>query len=343
MKHLMSLLVIGLSFGATAQTFKIQEDTGLADLDICQMNHQRIFNKFTSAADNQAVRLISGINIEAGRATAEFKIKAYKNILADILLKRIVYDELSKQLKAQKFSTYFSKRENYNKEILSTEKMSSKLEIQIPSLLKSISIKTQLNLDDSELNNLSNYLVNKAIKQMALKQTRTLGQNVITSVVAIQGGKLILKSFTMSLGTKILTSAGTAILLDLLTMPLKGGRLPPETLWTDLLQEYPSLIVMPEMMKHGGISDHPWMSHCNAIQRRTKTMEKMLTKALNIDESEFASRVTSIYNLSDELPMSEKKPIFEYKTNLIPRDNTYVRPQVYRPEFQGPLWAHKLK
>lgn len=342
MKHFITTLALTISFAASAQTFKIQQDTGRADFDICQTNHQRILNKFITVSESQASRLINGIFHETDRGAPAFKIDAYKRVLADVLLKRIVYSELSKQLNAQKFSTYFSKKENYNKEIMSTEKIQVNIESQIPGLLKNISVKQQLNLDDSELQGLSNYLLNKVIKEEAIKHAKTLGKKIITSIIVVQGGKLVLKSFTLSLGTKILTSAGTAILLDILTMPLKGGRLPPETLWTDLLNEYPSLIIMPEMMKHGGIHDHPWMSHCNAIQRRTKTMEKLLSEALNIDENEFISRVTSIYEMDDELGKVEKKPLFDYRPEPMPRDNTYVKPVVIHPRLKGPIWVHKL-
>lgn len=342
MKYFITTLALTVSLTASAQTFKIQQDTGRADLDICQVNHQRIINKFIAASESQASRLISGIFYETDRGAPAFKINAYKNVLADVLLKRIVYSELSKQLNAQKFSTYFSKKENYNKEIMSTEKIQVNIESQIPGLLKNISAKQHLNLDDSELQGLSNYLLNKAIKEEAIKHAKTLGKKIITSIIVVQGGKLVLKSFTLSLGTKILTSAGTAILLDILTMPLKGGRLPPETMWTDLLNEYPSLIIMPEMMKHGGISDHPWMSHCNAIQRRTKTMERLLSEALSIDENEFISRVTAVYEMEDELTKVEEKPLFNYQPEPMPRDNTYVRPAVIHPQLKGPLWVHKL-
>lgn len=342
MKVLVSLLALGLSFSSFAQTFKIQESTRLPDLDICQTNHQRIINKFSVAADSQIARLLSGIKIETDSRIPNFKLDAYKSTLAGLLLKKIVYGELTKQLNAQKLSVFFSKKENYNKTILSTENIGSGLEAQIPGLLSSISKKNNLGFDDVELKEISSYLLKKSIKGVALSQARTLGSNIITGIVTIQGGKLILKSFTMSLGTKILTSAGTAIVLDLLTMPLKGSRLPPETMWTDLLNEYPSLIIMPDMMRQGGIHDHAWMTHCNAIQRRTKSMEKYLKEALQIDEAGFKSKVTSIYEMDNELPKVKKTLTFDYEPKPMPQDNTYVKPTVRIHEFKGPFWLYKL-
>ena len=86
---------------------------------------------------------------------------------------------------------------------------------------------------------------------------------------------------------EVLVSVGKGFAIELLMMPLKGNRLPPSTLWFDLLNDYPAMILNPEIMPYAGIQDNPWQTHCSSINRNAARMEKSIDKYLKTTNEEF--------------------------------------------------------
>ena len=115
-------------------------------------------------------------------------------------------------------------------------------------------------------------------------------------------------------------------------------------MWKDLLEDYPELIMVQEWMKKGNISDHPWYAHCHAIQRRTKHMNKALTKVLKAEDKEFLTQVTRIDQMRDLFKKPKEDPKDSWREQ--PRavvDNTYVHRPMRVPEQLPPFWAMKKK
>jgi hypothetical protein len=174
---------------------------------------------------------------------------------------------------------------------------------------------------------------------------KAVGSGLLAKIV-IQGvSGAAVKSAVISMGSEIFVSAGTATILGILTFPLHAYRLPPETIWTDILEEHPELILNPEWMRYAGSSDDPWWTHAYSILRRTERMEEALEKFLNKEENEFKSRVIAIYKIKDlpKEPKVSKGEEFqpEYFTKQ-PIDNTRVyRPIVFIDALPG--WAQKRR
>lgn len=335
MKHL--LLALLISAPAFSQTFKVSENSGRTDLNLCQENHNIILNKMLRQTDSQIVRLTRGIDEETQVHQPEYRLNAYHGLLHDLIIKRIIFNEIKKQLNARKLKDFFEARENYNKPYLIPADIKVDLDKEFSSVLKGI-IGPKLDLTPEFQQKLRKKLESEAKKSFMNARYREVGASIFTQLTAnvISNG---LKSITLSLGSKIFINAAKGSIITLLTFPLHGYRLPPETLWTDLLEKHPELIFVPEWMKHGGISDHPWFSHCNAIQRRTKQMERPLATILKLEESTFINSVISIDNMQD--PKTIKTP---ESNGLYPKpvvDNTYVKPPVLIDQQLPPAWAIK--
>src|SRR6478609_3078464 len=95
------LFTILFSVQAFGQTFKLT-DSQRVNFEVCQVNHNLILDKFIDQMNSQGTRMIKGISIEKKIQTPEFKLKLYKSVLKDVVLKRIIYSEIKKQLNSQK-------------------------------------------------------------------------------------------------------------------------------------------------------------------------------------------------------------------------------------------------
>lgn len=344
MKMTLTIILTTLSLSALAKTpFKLT-DSSRVNFDVCQINHNIILNKFIKQADSQVARMIRGIQFETERYTPDFKVEFYKKVLTDVVLKKIVFEELKKQLNQQSLKEFYNKRDNWNKPFLNDQKIALDLSAKIPAALKHIKDMNRINVTQSKLNELKNGIIKDAALSLLSKRYRQIGAGVFSRIVTGQAGKVatsqVLKTATMSLGSKLFISAAKGLMIDLITMPLHAYRLPPETLWTDLLDEYPELIIVPEWMKRGNIDDHPWSTHCHAIQRRTDRMDELFARAVRIDEQEFIRRLSYINEMAVEKPSTAKDP-FEGMHRPAVIDNTYVKkPDLFRGSIP-PYWSKK--
>jgi hypothetical protein len=345
MKAAYLLLSLVLSLSSWAQTFKIQNNTSIADLDICQENHHRILKKFSNQADSLIERMLKGLEIEERAYTPEFKLDLYRELLSEILIRRIILSELSKQLDAQKISAFYSVRANLKKPILSPESILINLESQYELTLKQVIAIKNLKISEKYLKSLKAGLLRNALTILISKKYRKIGAGIFAQIVTKQGSKVItsglLKSAAISFGSKFFISGATGLVISLVTFPLHAYRLPGETEWTDLLVKNPEMVMVPEWMAKGGITDHPWMTHCNAIQRRTSYVEKALSKSISLDESEFLSKVAAI-NLLEEPKIEQKLPLYFYQPEVASADNTNVKRPIISDKDLAPHWAHKV-
>lgn len=341
MKRTLATILATLTLSASAQTSFKMTDASRVEFDVCQENHNIILDKFIKQTESQAARLMKGIQIEAKLYTPEFKINSYKNVLTDVIIKRIIYVELKKQLNRESMKGFFSKKGNYNKPFLNDQAIVVDLNQQIPAALKQIKITHNVKVAQDKLDDIKNGIIQDAALGLISKRYRQIGAGVFARIVGGSAGRVatsqVLKSATMSLGSKLFISASKGIVIDLVTLPLHGYRLPPETLWTDLLDEYPELIIVPEWMHKAKINDHAWGAHCSAIQRRTKLMDERFARALKIEEKEYIKRLSYINEMPDEKPELEKEIPSYYRPVAV--DNTYVKKPVIIRGSLPPYWA----
>ena len=340
MKNFFIFLSLTLSINSFAQTFKIQSSTNRANYDVCQVNHNIILDKFKNQADSQIARLINGIFQEDIQGVPDFKIEAYKEILNDTIVKRIFLVELKKQLNSKQLSIPGNPEAYSLIKLLKPESIKVNLDSEYEKTLNEIANYKNLKVGKDFLKNLRNSILKETAKKLISAQFRKVAAGLFARMVIGETGRIatgeIIKTATLHFGSEIFVSVGTGLLLNLVTFPLHAYRLPPETEWTDLLEEHPELIIVPEWMNKAGIHDHPWMAHCNAIQRRTKHMEKALKEALLQDEAQFTGAVREVYELSNH--PEEDIYYIDPRFDSTPADNTrVVRPVVYQKN-PGPIW-----
>ena len=345
MKLLILILSLTLSLSSLAQTFKLQDNTNRAQLDVCQENHNRILKKFANQADSQIARLLMGLTIENNAYTPKFKMESYKMLLSELIIRRIIISELTKQLNAQALSDFYKIKGNSDKPFLNPESINIDLESQHALTMDQVIAIKNLRIAKDYVKGLKTSLAKNAVTILASKKFRKIGAAIFARIIAKQTGKIvtptILKSVMVSFGSKLFVSGATGLVISLVTFPLHAYRLTPENEWTDLLAKYPELIMVPEWMKNGGITDAPWMAHCNAIQRRTSYVEKALKKSIDLDESDFLSSVATI-SMMEEPKVEQTKPGYYYQPQVAPADNTYVKKPVMLEQNFAPRWAYKL-
>jgi hypothetical protein len=331
-----------LAFPTFAQTFKLQSSANRVNYDVCQENHNRILNQFIKQVDSQIERMLNGISKERFSAP-DFKLQYYKQILSELVVKRIFLKELSKQLNSKKMSQPGKPEFISGNQFLNPDAIKIDLEAQYQKNLEEIVNAKNIKVGKDFLKDLRNDLIKDAVKSLVSSRFRKIGAGIFARVVLGETGKIatgqVIKTATLHFGSELFVSVGTGLILDLLTFPLHAYRLPPETEWTDILDEHPETIIVPEWMKKAGVKDPPWLAHCCAIQRRTRHVEDALKQALESDESDFIASVREVFELSDVEEKEDKQLYQNY--NYAPADNTYVyRPTVYR-RSPGPSWLGK--
>ncbi len=297
-------------------------------------NHFIILGKYRQQIDSEIKRLVTGLEYEAGRKESTIQIPYYQNLLVKLLVKRIFVQSLESQLKEVDLDNVVS---NYPKEkVFNTENIKIDLE-------KEMNIHLDQVLDEKNIGyyfykDLKKNLIKETIKNIAVKTYQSVGSGLLAKMVASGMSQAALKTTVLSLGSKVFVSAGTASLLGLLTFPLHAYRLPPETIWTDILEKNPELILNPEWMRYAGSSDNPWTTHDYAVQRRTSNMERALKKFLQMEEQSFQKSVTSISKMKEFKAVPEVK---NHHDDLRAKpDGTYVFKKHIIPDF-APFWAAK--
>lgn len=334
MKNLIALLILVFATSALAQIKFVNPDSlNLKTLKSTKENHLLILRTYRNQIDSEIKRLVNGIEYETNGRAPKFKLDQYHNFLAQLLIKRIFLTELEKQLLPVDLDKYV-RQPQPRKPLFNTDQISVNLEKELGSHLDTVvNVKV---LGHYFLNDLKKNLIKSTLTSLAIKTYQSVGTGLLTKIVANGVTSAALKSTVMSMGSKIFVSAGTASILSLLTLPLHGYRLPPETIWTDLLHDHPELIVNPDWMKHAKVYDDPWYSHAYAILRRTKHMERAFNTLMKKEESEFQSRVRFISG-SNEYKKTED---YRYNPYAPKVDNTYVKKPLILDE-PAPFWAIK--
>jgi len=339
MKTIIALLALSLSLSSFAQhRFKVNEgQLNLRSLKFAKTNHLIILGAYRSQIDSEIKRLATGIKIETSRKAPKFALSSYDRLMVDLIVKRIFVTELENQLRPVDLDRDYKVEKPKN--IFNTDAIKINLEKQIGVHLDQV-LGKEHNLGVHFLEEFKHHLIVDTLKHIAVHTYKSIGSGLLAKIVMNGVTGAALKSAVISMGSEVFVSAGTATILSILTFPLHAYRLPPENVWTDILEEHPELILNPEWMRYAGSSDDPWWSHAYAILRRTEEMEKSLNKFLKSEEKEFKSSVTRIYNIKDisKLDLEEKDDFFYNCRPVV--DNTRVcRPILIQDVV--PYWAVK--
>lgn len=297
-------------------------------------NHLIILTKYRSQIDSEIKRLVAGLEYESSRKESALQIPHYRKLLMSLIVKRIFVQSLESQLKAVDLDKVVRTSPRVN--VFNTDAIKIDLEKEMSIHLDQVL--DEKNIGHYFLKDLKTNLIKETVKTVAVKTYQSIGSGLLAKIVTNGISQAALKSTVLSLGSKIFVSAGTTSLLSLLTFPLHAYRLPPETIWTDILEENPELILNPEWMRYAGSSDDPWFTHDYAVQRRTKNMERSLKKFLQIEENSFQKSVMGISKIK-EFKLQQKEP--KYDDHLrAKQDGTYVHKNYIILDFP-PFWAAK--
>lgn len=342
MEKLIALLVLTLSFSSFAQNrFKVPAgQLNLRSLKLAKTNHLIILNSYRSQIDSEIKRLAKGIEYESSRKAPKLALKSYDRLMVDLIVKRIFVTELEKQLIPVDLDKDYKVEKP--KKIFNTDAIKIDLSKQVNIQLDQV-LGNDQNIGYYFLKDFKGRLIRETISTVAVQTYKAIGSGLLAKIVVSGVSSAALKSAVISLGSEVFVSAGTGTILTILTFPLHAYRLPPETVWTDILEEHQELILNPEWMRYAGSSDDPWWSHAYAILRRTEQMEKRLSTFLKKEENEFKSRVVAIYKIKDipkepKASKGEELRLEQYYKQ--PVDNT----RVYRPIIlidEVPFWAKK--
>lgn len=299
----------------------------------CENNHQKILNAYDKLLASEISRLADGYHIEQTRGANQTQLKNYKSLLSAIVIKKTLVDEMKKQLSNKHLEAYFSKS-NKRENIFNLNTMKVDLDKSFNKAIEEASLVSQ------KENSFTHYATHKFAHELVLKTGEHLvvagyksfatgvGVNIVSGVA--------LRSALIATGFDILKGAGFAAALFILTKPLMGGRLPPETIWLNILEEQPGLVINPEWMTDAGSPDDPWSTHCLTMQRETKRINGYIKEFLDAEEKIF---IDSIVNISKGAIVKKPKAITNnYGYYIAPSDNTSVKVVVPVAEFI-PNWA----
>lgn len=302
----------------------------------CKEDHNLILQTIKTNYLEQMTRLISkAIALEEAKKNSRVTDGIMKNALLDKMIHYVIINEMQKELAKKDLQEIV--REHLD---ISNKNKSKVFEMEY----------NNVDLDSyfTETFGLaSKYIMDKGLSQaylgrinndvMAEMKIGIVANNTFTmfaksvSIRVIKKGlskfyqtaiKDSLKNVKITLTRQAFTSLGRDILIELLTMPLKGNRPSGETSWLDLLRAQPGLILNPEVMFPNGIHDNEWITHCNTINRRAYSIERVLNKL----QSDLKVQLGNTLKDVDETIQAEKS----IKRYQIPKaavvDNTYVAP-----------------
>lgn len=340
MKTLITLLALSFSISGFAQN-RLKVPAGvnnIRSLKLAKENHLIILSSYRSQIDSEIKRLATGIEYESSRKISKIALSSYDRMMVDLIVKRIFVTELEKQLKPVDLDKEYNVEKP--KKIFNTDAIQIDLAKQVGIHLESVVGKDN-SITHHFISDFKSRLIKETISEVAVRTYKAIGTGLLAKIVTNGISGAAMKSAVLSLGSEVFVSASTGALLTIFTFPLHAYRLPPETVWTDILEDHPELILNPEWMKHAGSSDDPWWSHAYAILRRTSRMEEALDKFLKKEEKEFKSRATAIYKIQN---MPEKKETsktdWRFENPKPAVDGTYVH-RTYIIQDVVPFWAIK--
>lgn len=328
---LIFIMLLSSSFAVAQTKFKVSSNKNLIrDLSPYKVLHQQILRSYKSQIDSEISRLITGLEYEINSKSDKFVIKQYEQLLAKLLVKRILINELQNQLAPVNLNDFA-----YNKKglkVFQTEKLKINLEKEITIQLDEFAKKNTLGYHF--ISDLKTRIVRVTLLDLSFDTFKAIGSGLMAQIIAQGVSGAAFKTAMISLGSDIFVSVGVGTILNILTFPLHAYRAPPESIWNDILRKNPEMIINPEWMRYAGSNDDPWFTHAYSLLRNTDEMEKAMDKLLKNEEQSFIKTVIAVDKYKNFKPESTKKP-------LIVQDNTYVvKPRIID---LPPFWAMRLK
>jgi len=354
MKKILFSFCLLLTFqGANAQNyFKVPENKNLVEYKYCHANQNVIYDQFLKVLDSQISRLVYGIDFEESSQTPEYKLIAYKKSLLDLIVKKIFVEELRRQFNINQLNSIFGdgirpKQAMRNGKIFNLDDLKIDVHSSIQTALsKAIRDHKKHTIPHHIIEEFKKELIKELIQEFAKSAYKAVGSGLVAKVIAgtlvTELAKGLGRAALMSFGAAVIKGAVKGTILSILTAPLMGARKPPETIWREIYSKYPELILNPEWMREAGSPDHPWMTHCASLLRKTKSLEKALSQILTQQESEFIRGMTEINEMRDPEEVRQEE-LYRYHGRSTPRDNTYVKPAINpKPKtLNPPKWALK--
>jgi hypothetical protein len=343
-KVVLLILISIFSLSSFAQSvFTVSKNQNSKDMNQCQDNHNIILNSYKDSLNEQISKLITGINYEMGAQTSKITIQRYKDLLTNTVVKKVVLDAIYKKFNSKRMNDlYATKNIGTFSRIIDSENLTINIEENFDKVLKEVTeeYKMSSSIQHIVLEKIKGDIKKEVIKLLVKKTFTAIGNGFVaqilgTSVIEATGiSSMFTTSAVMSFSASVIKGVGVGIVITLVTKPLMGARNPPEYDWTQLLNKHPELIINPEWMSKAGIKDSPWFTHCHALIRRTKHVEKALNKLITNVENEFLTTVQNINRLEIEY-QQDLEPVLYNKMAV---DNTYVH--IQKPAFiDAPSWA----
>lgn len=323
--------------------FITNPDPNGTDMNMCKKNHTYILKKYANELDSQIAMLAKGVHFEVLSKTSEEKIKAYRTLLVGALTDRIILTEMNKQLAAVNFEAQYGKdasTANRVKKVFYAENVEVDLEFSLHQALEHAIEKTEHSetFKHYALHTLEHDLLIHSVGLLSVNTFKSIGKGVMAKIVtgsfSTAGINGIGYKAILSFGHHVIEGALVGAVVNILTEPLKGGRDSPEGIWTKMLAKNPEFIINPEWMNQLGSQDHPWETHCRTIHRQEELMEKYLKKFVQAKSADLSSKLMSIYQSWDALPVVEQ----DGGMYITPVDNTNAVINVPYQESL-PIWA----
>lgn len=327
MKILIAILACTLTMNASRADGFDPEMGRTPDYIGCLKEHRKILQTYDAQLESEVLRIMNGLAFEKNKKTNAYGIQSYEKIAGNVLVKKLFAQNLLKQINAAIRNPDFQK------------------DPRVISIARNILVTENIKLDKKiKLHHEAEEILHEYMRELIIETVIDLGKDAYASigsgmVAKAMAGSLLkgitartLTKATLSFGVEAVKGAGISFIANLLTKPLKGARLPPETIWTDILEEHPELILNPEWMNEAGSPDAPWFTHCYALERRGHLIEEAVETLLLKEEGKFKSEIRKT--------VQAMKPVNTHSVQAA--DRTYVyNPYSIKTKFDSdlPEWA----
>ena len=175
-----------------------------------------ILNTYRSQIDSEIGRLLEGIEYES---KYEYRAKFMRSYLIDLTIKRIFVTNLIKQLRPLDLDEVKPPRKVFSEDL--------KVDLQKEIGLHLNQVAQVENFSDIALKQIKYQVTKEVLKSTALHAYKAIGAGLLTRIAVSGVSSAALKSAVLSIGSEAFVSAGALTLVNLLTLPLHGYRLPP--------------------------------------------------------------------------------------------------------------------
>ena len=284
----------------------------------CLIDHNTILDIVRNKHKEHIARLLSKVNELSknkeydGFARAKINSEITKRVVHYMILSEMKKELARKKIKGKVFEMKYT---NVNVERYFDEALDAAAKYR---LNRTVPVWLITEVKSKLLSEMRNQIVKNSVRVIVNGVAIEFGKKLLAKQVTTEAFKSALRSSAVKFSSTVLVSAGRGFLIDVATSFLKGNRLPPETLWLELLDEYPGIIVNPELMHKAGINDGAWTTHCSTINRRAYSLERRIEKLkISLDkELGEAMRMIDKFSSTHDLRSHPRAVI----------DNTYVAP-----------------